>query len=517
MDLQRDILLKFEKEKLADIIIDLLDRLNELEKNEFISKNIDAQLALDNMGEGEGFEFLKDVKEFCIDCLHGQYNDEDDYDNRWNDYYECDFQGCEWAELFRKYFNIALMYSRNKEYNIAYKAFELLFDCMGEAEANEEILGTDNPYMYIEISFEDVFNQYYLCMKNCISDNTKIIEIALEHWYGFGNQCIDAIINNIEDIELVEKIIRQKIEEMESDWTLAHLYFSLLKKFYEKYKPLFNKIQLAKSFLKYNANFYSDLAKENYEIGNWNETIKVINEALEKIEDTRIKHDLKVMLVACYENLNEFEDAFNTVYALLKEKPSYDLYDRSRYFASKINKLDVFIDDVINFLRLETSYAAPYILLAVLSRENLIEKLMDFIKNYRGYSRYEYLKYISKALIYRGFYGEEFKLINISEYIDSINISQIQGIVDIEVIDGVLSCNQYYLDSAVEVLKEMVKYHIDAAKRSRYERAAYYCGLVKDILYFSKKEEEFLAYYTDIMNQNKRRPALKDEMRRKIE
>jgi hypothetical protein len=41
--------------------------------------------------------------------------------------------------------------------------------------------------------------------------------------------------------------------------------------------------------------------------------------------------------------------------------------------------------------------------------------------------------------------------------------------------------------------------------------------MVKDLLCFLNREDEFLAYYTNLIYQNNRRPALKDEMKKKIE
>jgi hypothetical protein len=35
--------------------------------------------------------------------------------------------------------------------------------------------------------------------------------------------------------------------------------------------------------------------------------------------------------------------------------------------------------------------------------------------------------------------------------------------------------------SSIDILKEMVQFHIDAAQRNRYARAAYYCSIIKNI------------------------------------
>lgn len=224
MNSQKEILLSFEKERLTDIIIDLLGKLDESVKNEFISKNIDAQLALDNIGESDGLDYLKDVEKFCKDCLKGQYYVECCYDGRWDKYEDDNFEDCEWSDIFTEYFSIALMYSRNEEYEIAFEAFERLLKCLHEAECNYEILGTEEPKTYIETDWVDIFNQYYLCMKNCIIDKVKMTEKAFEVWLNHDNAYTDAIVNNIEEVDLIERIIRKKIEVVDDNWSWLKVF-----------------------------------------------------------------------------------------------------------------------------------------------------------------------------------------------------------------------------------------------------------------------------------------------------
>ncbi|MDS0525916.1 hypothetical protein NNC19_09525 [Clostridium sp. SHJSY1] len=514
MDLQREKLLSFEKEKLTDLVIELLNKLNEFEKNEFISKNIDAKLALDNIEEGDGESFLIDVEKFCKECLDGEYYVEDNYEDYWGSYPQDDFEGCEWAEGFKKYLNIAMMYSRNKEYDIAFKAFEILFNCIKKVEDDFEILGTDEPYPYIEVDYEDIFNEYYLSIKNCIPDKTKMIEKALGFWeLHRGSGCTEAIINAIEEIDIIEKNIREKIDERDMEWDLQHLYYELLKGFNERYNPEFDKVQLAKSFLKYDVNFYNDVAEEYFEIGCFEDAIDTTNEGLRKVTQC---DNLKNIRINCYEKLSEFEKAYNEAFDLFKEKTSYKLYIRTRTFAEKTNNLDEFIRKTINFLKSKRVYYYPNILSYVLSHEGLIKELLEFLNNQKGYEHSD-KKYISKALIYRALHNEKLNLDNIKDYINTIQLEKLDGVIDLVELEEDFSNRAYYLESAVDILKEMVKFHIDAANRSRYQRAAYYCSVVKDILYYLGKREEFEEYYKDILSQNKRRPALQDEMKKKME
>jgi hypothetical protein len=48
-----------------------------------------------------------------------------------------------------------------------------------------------------------------------------------------------------------------------------------------------------------------------------------------------MKISLKNILVDCYENLSEFQKAFEVAKELFYGKPSYDYYKRARCFAQK--------------------------------------------------------------------------------------------------------------------------------------------------------------------------------------
>lgn len=77
--------------------------------------------------------------------------------------------------------------------------------------------------------------------------------------------------------------------------------------------------------------------------------------------------------------------------------------------------------------------------------------------------------------------------------------------------------NEYKsLNSSIDILKEMVQFHINAAQRNRYARAAYYCSIIKDIYTYINEKENFNQYYNKIIAENNRRPALKDEMKKRI-
>jgi hypothetical protein len=62
------------------------------------------------------------------------------------------------------------------------------------------------------------------------------------------------------------------------------------------------------------------------------------------------------------------------------------------------------------------------------------------------------------------------------------------------------------------LLRSMITFHIDAANRGRYAKAAYYMCVLRDIFKFLKEEDDFRIYFNDVIQQNKRRSALRDEM-----
>lgn len=524
MDKKREILLNFDKEKLVELLINLLDRLDEKERVQFISKNIDAELALDAIKGGDDLGFLREVKKFCKDCVEGNYYvesyyNDDDYYNNYNHYDDednnDDFEDSEWAQKFTEYLNSTLIYSRSKNYELAFKAFEALLNCIHEAAFDEEILGTEDPEEHIDVDWNDVFEEYYTCITNCITDKEKITHRAFEEWINFGERCKEPILSHLKDLPMIEKVVREKIKQYD-DWTMQHLIFELLQSFYERYEKQYRKVELAKSFLKYNVNFYNDVVEKYFELENWKESIELIKEALEKVQMRPIRLNLQSMRIDCCEKLNNFDQAFYAAKDFFYEKNTYEAYARGRYFAAKVDNLDAFIDEVENHLRTKNSDGYPWTLIKVLSYEGKADKLLDFVKKLSKNEQYYYLKYTCRSLLYRSFYGEKLNYEDLNDFIINIGQDDKNGIVDMLVLDEDINKRSFYIQEAVNILKGIVSFHIDAANRSRYAKAAYYCSVIKDVFSILDKEKDFEDYYDKIIKENSRRPALKDEMKRKI-
>jgi len=69
------------------------------------------------------------------------------------------------------------------------------------------------------------------------------------------------------------------------------------------------------------------------------------------------------------------------------------------------------------------------------------------------------------------------------------------------------------LINGADLLRGIVIFHIAAAKRNRYAKAAFYMCVLRDIYTYLKRMDEFDNFFRDIISQNSRRPALLDEMR----
>jgi len=515
MEAIHKILMDFSKKELINLITYLLGKLDDDDRINFISKNINAQIALEEIGEDDSLNFLRKVDIFCKDCLDGDYYVEPEYD----DYYDYEitdnFVESVWAKKFSEYLNITVMHSRNSNYDVSYKAFDMLMDCLHEAEFDEEILGTENPMDYIKVEWTEVFDGYYASIKNHLDDEEQIAEKAVEVWVDFGERCTEPILKYLDSIVLVEKAIVKNIETIVF-WEVQHLLYELLRKFYIKSGKEFNEINTAGSFLKYNVNFYNDIAKGYLNLGMWNEAIEVIKKALPRIETKEVAFALNEKLVYSYEKLGMFGEAFDIALRMFYTNNTHELYKRARFFAEKLGDVDNFVNNIEKYLLSHNGYYTAETLIRILSFEGRTEKLVDTALKSKGYSHYSYLKYTSKSLIYRALGHESTNLPNLNEYIQSIEQDKIDGIVDMVTLPEDADKKEGYLNTGIEILKLMVQFHIDAAKRSRYQRAAYYCSMIKDIYSYLNRENEFANYYSGILYENNRRPALKDEMKRRI-
>jgi len=338
-------LISRSKEELITLIEELMNKLPEKERIEFISKWISPKDALMEAGINDRDNFIKRVEVFCKECLDREYYNELYYDSYRNCYFNeegeevDDYDESEWALKFEELLKMAIMFSRNKEYEVSYKAFEILMKCLHEAEFDEEILGTDIPRDYIDIDWNELFKEYYISIKNQVSNEERAAEKAIEIWISFGEICTEGILNNFTDNPNIEKVIRENIKDKSDYWSIQHILYELLKSFYLKQNLKFDEITVAKSLVCYNANFLIDVSQGYINIEMWDEAVEVIESAMKEVQNLQIISDLNKKIVICFENLNKFNEAYEVAVKMFKNDNSHKLYLTARKLAVKTGEL----------------------------------------------------------------------------------------------------------------------------------------------------------------------------------
>ncbi|KJS80689.1 MAG: hypothetical protein JM58_18485 [Peptococcaceae bacterium BICA1-8] len=78
---------------------------------------------------------------------------------------------------------------------------------------------------YIEIDWDEVFEEYYISMKNQISDKMQVVSKAVEVWLDFGEICTEVILKNFNDITYIEESIRITIADNSNCWAIQHMLY----------------------------------------------------------------------------------------------------------------------------------------------------------------------------------------------------------------------------------------------------------------------------------------------------
>ncbi len=512
----RETLMKFTNDHLVELLFHLMDTLNEKERMKFISEHINAENALEATGSNNGRNLLRRVSMFCEDCLNGDYYIEPEYDDHYYGELYYNMDESEWAREFTECLELATTYSRNRAYDVSYQAFDKLLECLHEAEIDEGLLGTDDPASYINVDWVGVFEEYFVSMKNEISDKEQLTNKAIDAWMSFGARCSSPIHKHLDDIILIEKAIRKNIKDNTDAWVMQHKLYKLLKGFYNTLGVEFHELATATSMMSYNPNFLNDVAQAYMDREMWEEAVKVIKGTFHKVKASQVIDSLNTKLVDSYEKLGIHGEAFDVAVKMFCANGRHDLYKRARFFGEKLGSISTFVDSMEAYILSHQGDHSLNTLLRILSFEGRTEKLVGMALESNGYSRHDYLKYTCKALIYRALGSEKVSHPNLVEYIQSVENTEIPGIVDMIKLPEDLDKKEYLLSNAIEILKIMVQFHIDAATRSRYRRAAYYCIVIKDVYTYLGKNNEFHVYYGKVLQENSRKTALKDEFKRKI-
>lgn len=520
--MEKDIydLMSHSKEELVKLTYRLLDNLPKDEKLEFVSKWVNPQAALAEADINGGYGFVERVETFCKECMEGKYFTDPDYNEEYDPYYDYetdyDFSDAEWVDVFEELLKLSVMYSRNKEYDKSYSAFDKLIGCLNEAEYDSGILGTDEPMEFIDVDWNEVFDEYYISIRYMVLDKVEFAEKTVDVWMDFRGMCTNSFLNNLDDIAYIEAYINERIIESLESWNEQHQLYELLKTSYLKLGFDFDDTVAARKLVDYCPNFINDVALGYINKEQWEEAIEVIGEGLQAVTDQKILSELREKLVSSYENVGMYHEAFEVATEMFMNYHSHQLYLKARNLAVKLDKLEGYINYMLKYVETEKGYNRFDVMLRIMSFEGYTSGIIDITSKPENYLRHDYRKYASKSLIYRAIGTEEIGQDNLNAFLSSIRQQGIEGIVDMIVKPISPEIKEGLLRGAIGILKHMVQFHIDAAQRNRYARAAYYCAIIKDIHTYLGEKDKFSIYYDKIIADNYRRSALKDEFRKAL-
>jgi hypothetical protein len=525
--------------RLVKIILAALEEMNETEQISFIAKHIDARTSLSRLGADDPEAFINEVERFCIDCLNeNYYSDEDDIEeyfsnNDYDDYYYDDewdyneyFSNTEWAETFSRLFKLSIMYIRSGDITTGYEASSRLLSCLAEMNSDDCFLGTDEPMSYIIVDWDELFALHYEAMFQYHADGGQAIELAFRCWMdfkdGFKDDCTEAFLSNVKEIVPAELFILEGLKGV-PDWTSQRQCFELLEQLYIRLDAAYDKISQAKALISHNVYFNLFLVEGLCEQKQWQAAVETANNALAQIPmpesdksvwsskstQEEIRAAIQTKLVNAYENLADFPQAFETAKCMFREKPDYVRYKCARGLAEKVAGAPAFLALAEEQLKLHSSsYILESLLRDIYSYEGEIEKMLAMASEKEINRNYYERKYIALSLIYRAVNGKADIGENLSEYLTSAHRQD--GIGDMLISGG--NTEPELLLYGVDLLRGIIVFHISAANRNRYAKAAYYMCVVRDIFVYLQREDEFRSYFKAVIMQNSRRPALRDEM-----
>jgi hypothetical protein len=297
---------------------------------------------------------------------------------------------------------------------------------------------------------------------------------------------------------------------------------------HERLNQAFDKSVQASELLYRNVYFNLTVIEGLCEKERWIEAVETACAALtliQRLDDSgdrddiiqnKVRAAIQAKLADAYEMLADFNKAFQTVKTMFHESPSFELYKRARILAEKTGNMD----NIHEFLALaeellgkkERSYSFSYgtLLRNIYSYEGETEKIMSMAKSQEVGRNYYDRKYIAVSLVYRAANNISGIGDCLAEYL--LSQGNQEGINDMILSDNDDLRRTDLLLHGVDLLRGIVSFHIDAATRNRYAKAAYYMCVVRDIFIYLGQEDDFKEYFQGVIQQNSRRPALCDEM-----
>lgn len=523
--------------KLVKIIQAALETMEETKQISFIAKYIDAKTSLTRLGANDSTAFLDEVEEFCQSCLNREYySDEDDieeyfssnrydssyYDDDWD--YDEYYADTEWAKTFEHLFKLSIMHIQSGDFTTGYEATAQLLSCLKEMEQDESFLGTDEPMSCISTDWNELFALHYEALFQYHSDSDNAVKIAFRRWLEFGSPCDEGFLSNVKAISIAKRYILEEIKAS-SEWVIQRLCFDLLMRLHERLHEPFDKSNEASALLGSNVYFHLCVVEGLCEKEHWHEAIESACTALLLIQpiqksnymesgiQNKIRAAIQSKLADAYEMLSDFGKAFETVKLMFQESPSFELYKRGRVLAEKTDNSHVLLALAEKLLiKDECSYSFSHdnLLRDIYSYEGEITKIMNTANSQEIGSNYYDRKYIAVSLVYRAMNNVTGISESLTEYLSSQgNQAGIRDMILSDIDDARRTELLLHSDG---LLRGIISFHIDAAARNRYAKAAYYMCVLRDIFIFLKREDDFKRYFQGVIQQNSRRPALRDEM-----
>ena len=520
--------------QLVEIVQSALATMDESLQISFVAKYIDAKSSLTRLGADDSVAFLNDVKTFCSDCLNRKYfADENDIETYFNEnsfhgsYYDDDWEyddfydNTEWAATFVRLFELSMMYIRSGDFETGHESMNLLLSCIKEMMTSEEYLGTSEPMTYISADWDELFALSYVALFQFHSDSDTAIELAFRQWVDFGSN--EGFLSNVKDIHTAERHIIEEIKNSKS-WQSQRKCFELLEQLYKRLEKHFDKTAQSRALVDQNIFFILMVVDGLYEEGKWLEAIETACSALSQIqysrtniystEDVHVKNGIRAeiqsKLADAYEQLSDFKNSLETLKQMFGESPSYELYKRARAMSEKADSVSELFAFAEKVARKSNKYDDT-LLRDIYSFEGKVRELLTKAKAKKITTNYYDQKYIALSLIHRAASTIPGVGDCLAEYLS--HSAKQDGIGDMLLSESDAPQQADLLLQGASLLKGIISFHIDAATRNRYAKAAYYMSVMRDIFIFIEKEDEFRDYFKEVIKENSRRPALRDEMK----
>jgi len=408
-------------ERLAAIVLAALDEMNDAKQIDFIARHIDARSSLLRLGEDDPKAFIDEVDVFCQDCLNAAfYSDESDiedffmensydqygYDDEWD--YDEYYKNTEWAETFSRLFKLSMMYLRSENIETGYEANTRLLACLGKMNADSSFLGTNEPMMYIDTDWNELFELHYRALFQYQEDAGRAIGMAFHYWSDFGGHCTEGFLSTVKDRALAERIILDGLKNS-TDWAFQRRCFILLEQLCIRLGERFDKSAQAEALISANVYFYQDVTEGLYEGENWQAAIETALIALQKIPPVaadstdwhnnrarqNVRDSIQANLLGAYEKLENYTQAFEAAKRMFQETPNFALYKRARGLAEKGASVSAFL------ALAEENDRQGGLIGKIYSYEGEMNKLLDRAMSKPIENNYYDRKYIALSFIYR--------------------------------------------------------------------------------------------------------------------